>query len=35
VVLDARGAVADVMARGRWHVRDGRAVVRGPFEATA
>jgi beta-aspartyl-dipeptidase (metallo-type) len=32
VVLDARGAVADVMARGRWHVRDGRPVVRGPFE---
>lgn len=34
VVLDAEGAVADVMARGRWHVRDGRAVVRGPFEET-
>ena len=33
VVLDARGAVADVMARGRWHVRDGRPVVRGAFEA--
>jgi beta-aspartyl-dipeptidase (metallo-type) len=32
VVLDARGAVEDVMARGRWHVREGRAVVRGPFE---
>ena len=32
VVLDAQGAVADVMARGRWHVRDGRPVVRGPFE---
>jgi beta-aspartyl-dipeptidase (metallo-type) len=32
VVLDAKGAVADVMARGRWHVRDGRAVVRGVFE---
>ena len=32
VVLDAAGAVADVMARGRWHVREGRAVVRGPFE---
>jgi beta-aspartyl-dipeptidase (metallo-type) len=32
VVLDAKGAAADVMARGRWHVRDGRAVVRGPFE---
>jgi beta-aspartyl-dipeptidase (metallo-type) len=35
VVLDAQGAVADVMARGRWHVRGGRAVVRGPFEASA
>ena len=32
VVLDAQGAVADVMARGRWHVQDGRPVVRGPFE---
>jgi beta-aspartyl-dipeptidase (metallo-type) len=33
VVLDAKGAVADVMARGRWHVREGQAVVRGVFEA--
>ncbi|MDQ2670497.1 MAG: amidohydrolase family protein, partial [Gemmatimonadota bacterium] len=32
VVLDQHGRVADVMARGRWHVRDGRAVVRGTFE---
>jgi beta-aspartyl-dipeptidase (metallo-type) len=32
VVLDAAGAVADVMVRGRWHVRGGRAVVLGPFE---
>jgi len=32
VVLDAGGAVADVMARGRWHVRDGRPVIRGSFE---
>jgi beta-aspartyl-dipeptidase (metallo-type) len=32
VVLNARGTAADVMARGRWHVRDGRPVVRGPFE---
>jgi beta-aspartyl-dipeptidase (metallo-type) len=32
VVLDARGGAADVMARGRWHVRDGRPLVRGPFE---
>jgi beta-aspartyl-dipeptidase (metallo-type) len=33
VVLDDKGAVTDVMARGRWHVRDGRPVVRGTFEA--
>jgi beta-aspartyl-dipeptidase (metallo-type) len=32
VVLDAQGGVAEVMARGRWHVREGRAVVRGLFE---
>jgi beta-aspartyl-dipeptidase (metallo-type) len=32
VVLDAQGDVADVMARGRWHVRGGRAVVTGTFE---
>ena len=32
VVLDPRGGAADVMARGRWHVRDGRPVVRGTFE---
>ncbi|HEU5040628.1 MAG TPA: beta-aspartyl-peptidase [Gemmatimonadales bacterium] len=32
VVLDADGGIAEVMARGRWHVRGGRAVVRGTFE---
>ncbi len=32
VVLGEDGAVADVMARGRWHVREGRTVVRGTFE---
>ena len=32
VVLGEDGAIADVMARGRWHVRDGRAVVKGTFE---
>jgi beta-aspartyl-dipeptidase (metallo-type) len=32
VVLGADGAVADVMARGRWHVRAGSPVVRGTFE---
>jgi beta-aspartyl-dipeptidase (metallo-type) len=32
VVLDPNGGVAEVMARGRWHVREGRVVVRGTFE---
>jgi len=32
VVLDDRSGTAEVMARGRWHVRGGRAVVRGTFE---
>lgn len=32
VVLDAAGAVTDVMARGRWHVVDRGSVVRGTFE---
>ncbi|HYC31911.1 MAG TPA: beta-aspartyl-peptidase [Gemmatimonadales bacterium] len=32
VVLDGEGGVADVMARGQWHVRDGRSVIRGTFE---
>jgi beta-aspartyl-dipeptidase (metallo-type) len=32
VVLDDAGGVAEVMARGRWHVQGGRAVVRGMFE---
>lgn len=31
-ILDASGAVADVMARGVWHVRGGKPVVRGTFE---
>jgi len=35
VVLDEMSAVTDVMARGRWHVREGRAVVRGAFEPEA
>ncbi len=33
VVLDEAGAVRDVMARGRWWVRDGRAAARGTSEA--
>jgi beta-aspartyl-dipeptidase (metallo-type) len=32
VVLDEDGGVAEVMARGRWHVRAGAPVVRGTFE---
>jgi beta-aspartyl-dipeptidase (metallo-type) len=32
VVLDRAGGVAEVMARGRWHLREGRVVVRGTFE---
>src|SRR5919199_344832 len=33
VVLDAAGRPRDVMARGRWHVRAGKIVQRGTFEA--
>ncbi len=32
VVLDREHRTADVMARGRWHVRDGAPVIRGTFE---
>lgn len=32
VVLDSDGGITDVMAMGRWHVRDGRVMVRGTFE---
>ncbi len=32
VVLGDDHRPTDVMARGRWHIRDGRAVVRGTFE---
>lgn len=32
VVLDADGGIADVMAQGAWHVRDGATVRRGLFE---
>jgi len=35
LVLGPRGEVRDVMARGRWLVRNGAPVVRGPFEARA
>ena len=33
VVLDADHRIRDVMARGRFHVRGGEAVVTGMFEA--
>jgi beta-aspartyl-dipeptidase (metallo-type) len=33
LVLGPRAEVRDVMARGRWVVRGGESVVRGPFEA--
>lgn len=33
VTLDQNGAITDVMANGRWHVQDGKAVRHGPFEA--
>lgn len=32
VVLDEKGAVADVMALGRWHVKDGKQLILGTFE---
>jgi beta-aspartyl-dipeptidase (metallo-type) len=32
VVLDEDGRVRDVMARGRWHVREAQPLVRGMFE---
>jgi beta-aspartyl-dipeptidase (metallo-type) len=32
VVLDEEGVIRDVMARGRWHVRERRILVRGMFE---
>ena len=32
VVLDEQHRVADVLARGVWHVRDGAVVTRGTFE---
>jgi beta-aspartyl-dipeptidase (metallo-type) len=35
VVLDPSGRPTDVMARGRWQVRGGRALVRGTFEAAS
>jgi beta-aspartyl-dipeptidase (metallo-type) len=33
VVLDDAGAVTDVMAMGRWHIRQGQVAIRGTFES--
>ena len=33
VVLDRENRIADVMARGRWHVQGGTPVIRGTFES--
>lgn len=35
VVLDGQHRVVDVMARGRWHKRNGQITVRGTFESAA
>lgn len=35
VVLDERMAAHAVMARGRWHVRDGKVVLKGALEGAA
>lgn len=35
VVLSDKGQIRDVMARGRWHVRDAKAIVLGTFESGA
>jgi len=35
VVLNPNGEMTDVMAMGRWHLVDGRAVLRGSFEGLA
>jgi beta-aspartyl-dipeptidase (metallo-type) len=32
IVLDGDGRIEDVMARGQWHVREGRLTIRGTFE---
>lgn len=32
LVLDGDGRIEDVMARGQWHVREGRLTIRGTFE---
>jgi beta-aspartyl-dipeptidase (metallo-type) len=34
IVLTEDGAIGDVMARGRWCVQEGKAVVRGVFESS-
>jgi beta-aspartyl-dipeptidase (metallo-type) len=32
VMLNEEGGIAGVMARGKWHVQEGRSVTRGVFE---
>ena len=32
VALGENGEVSDVMARGQWHVMDGKPIIHGPFE---
>jgi beta-aspartyl-dipeptidase (metallo-type) len=34
LVLDRDGGVSDVMVRGRWHLREGRQMIRGTLEET-
>jgi len=35
LVLDAQGAIRDVMCRGVWHQREGRTIRRGMFEGAS
>jgi len=35
LVISDKGQIRDVMAQGRWHVRDQKAIVLGTFEAEA
>jgi beta-aspartyl-dipeptidase (metallo-type) len=35
IVLDERMGAHSVMALGRWHVRDGRILVKGALEGAA
>jgi beta-aspartyl-dipeptidase (metallo-type) len=35
VTLTTAGEISDVMALGRWHLRDGQQLIKGTFEAAA